>query len=122
MTQRINQNKLVIFDLDGTLIDSEKKLEADVIGAMARLGTIITPEETHQNWYELAAKYGFSQEQFDKALDKRKTWEQSLREGEVKIFPETHNTLSYLKDNGVRMVLLSKSTPKYTKAKLNHIY
>lgn len=109
-----------VFDLDNTLIDSKAKLKADFVGAMTRLGVEMTPEESEINWYETAAKYGFSKEVFDEAFDQRKTWEQSLEAGEVPIFPETRQCLEELAGSGVRMALLSKSIPKYTDAKLEY--
>jgi len=115
-----NKRKLVIFDLDGTLIDSEDKLKADFIGAMTRLGIKISSEEANQEWYKVTDKHGISKKNFNKSFNQRKTWKQSLEEKEVSIFPETKQSLEELADNEVRMALLSKSTPKYTYAKLEH--
>ena len=72
------------------------------------------------DWYALAASYGFSKEDFDKEFDKRKTWQESLRDGEVAIFPETYEVLEQLKQRGNRISLLSKSIPEYTDIKVNH--
>ena len=120
-TQDTQKSTVIVFDLDNTLIDSGKKLERDVIDAFARLGYQVTPEEVKQytSWYDHAAKYGLTREQFDKSFDQRKTWEQSLADGEVPIFPETHEVLQQLKERNIRLALLSKSIPKYTDPKLD---
>jgi phosphoglycolate phosphatase-like HAD superfamily hydrolase len=118
-----NTQRLAIFDLDNTLIDSDKKLEADFIGAMHRLGVKVTPEEARaggKSWYDFASKYGYSKEQFDKAFDQRKSWEASLNDGEVPIFEDTVPCLERLAAGGVKLGLLSKSIPEYTEMKLKH--
>jgi len=120
MTNKNNQTA-AIFDLDETLIGSGRKLQADVIQAFARLGYTIPPEQIGKNWYKLAESYGISKEAFDEAFDKRKTWEQSLRDGEVPIFPETYKVLDELGQRGIRASLLSKSIPEYTQQKLDYI-
>lgn len=116
-----NKGSIAVFDLDNTLIDSGRKLEADVIGAFSRLGYTVSPEEVKQykSWYEHAAKYGIPKEVFEKAFDQRKSWEQSLRDGEVPIFPETHSVLERLKERDIKLALLSKSIPEYTDPKLD---
>ncbi len=114
------KDKLAIFDLDNTLIDSAAKLRADVIGAMHRLGVEIASDQIGKNWYEMAANYGFSKEEFDEAFDQRDTWEQSLEAGVVSIFPETIASLNQLRNAGIPLGLLSKSIPQYTEAKLKH--
>jgi len=112
--------KDVIFDLDNTLIDSGNKIKTDIIETFQRLGKTISPTESTDNWYELAESYGINKEQFDKELDKRKSWEQALRDGDVQVFPETPSVLKELKNKGVRISLLSKSIPEYTKQKLDY--
>jgi len=116
-----NQGIVAVFDVDDTLIDSGAKLKADVVSAFSRLGRAISPEQVVGNWYNLAENYGISREQFDAAFDKRKSWEQSLRGGEVPIFPETYRVLEELKQRGIRTNVLSKSLPEYTHVKLRHL-
>jgi len=115
-----NKPKVAVFDLDNTLIDSKRKLTSEVVETFGRLGKHITPEQAFGDWYELAEKYGFSREEFDEAFDKRKTWGDSLKSGDVKIFPETYKTLESLNDKRIRLALLSKSIPKYTRQKLDY--
>lgn len=112
---------VAIFDLDNTLIDSGSKLRADFVGAMQRLGITMTPEEIRAgDWYKTAAKYGIPKEVFDKSFDQRKTWEQSLRDGEAPLFEDTLPCLETLASRGIRMGLLSKSIPEYTQVKLDY--
>lgn len=116
----ISKNKVGIFDLDGTLIDSNAKTRGDFTEAMSRLGVDVNPEETLEEWEKVAERYGIPTDQLYKAFDKRKSWEQSLEDCEVEIFPETHSVLSDLNNKGVKLALLSRSLPKYTNLKLNH--
>jgi phosphoglycolate phosphatase-like HAD superfamily hydrolase len=115
-----DSDKALVFDMDETLIDSSQKLAVDTIQAFSRLGHQITPQEARIDWQKLIKMYGISWEDFDKALDQRKTWEESLSDGEVNIFPETYRTLDELKQRGIRLGLLSLSIPRYTQLKLDH--
>ncbi|MEK6885425.1 MAG: HAD hydrolase-like protein [Nanoarchaeota archaeon] len=120
MTNTNYKKTIAVFDVDNTLIDSQAKLRADFIGAMQRLGVGLKPEEIGMPWYEVATKYGFSKEIFDESFNKRKTWEQSLGDGEAPLFSDTLPCLEELALNGVRMAVLSKSIAKYTDIKLKH--
>lgn len=118
--EEIDKTKVGIFDLDGTLIDSNAKVQRDFIETMARLGVDVTHEASLKKWEKIAEKHGISADQLYKAFDERKSWEQSLKDGDVKIFPETHPVLDYLKSEGVELALLSKSLPEYADIKLSH--
>lgn len=111
-------NTVIIFDIDGTLINSSKKLENDTINTFSILGYEITSEESQIDWQILLKKYNIKWEDFDRALNKRKSWEESLKDGEVTLFQETKSVLEELKKRKVRLTALSLSIPEYTKAKL----
>lgn len=115
-----NGQKIVVFDLDNTLIDSKRKLTLDVVETFERLGKRITPEQVPENWYKLVEEYGFSREEFDETFNERKNWEDSLKGGDVTIFPDTYKTLESLKNKKIRLALLSKSIPEYTQQKLDY--
>ncbi len=120
-----NQNKglVAVFDIDDTLIHSSIKLNGDLIGIMKRCGVEITESEANANrkeWYEIPKKYGISRDKFDAEFNKRKSWEQSLKDGEAPLFPETHDVLSYLQKQDVRLAALSKSYKHLTALKLKH--
>lgn len=116
------KQEVVILDLDGTLINSKPKMQSDAKAAFARLGYDIDISllEGRQSWYDLANKFGFTKEQFDSAFDKRKSWEQSLRDGDVPLFNDTIPCLERLSAEGVELGLLTRSTPEYTKVKLDY--
>ena len=113
------EGHVAIFDLDGTLIDSKKKLRMDVYTALRRRGFNVSYAETDMNWSMIAAKYGLTMKNFLDILDPRKSWEDSIRDKEVKIFPETHEVLSKLRKRRIRLGLLTKSLEEYTNVKLD---
>lgn len=115
-----NQGLVAIFDLDGTLIDSGMKLKRDVVDAFGRFGIKINPSEVTGDWYGLAEKYGISKENFDREFDKRKSWEQALRDGDAPLFPDAYSCLDTLMENGVQLGILTRSVPEYTKKKITH--
>lgn len=113
------KRKLAVFDIDGTLLDSGKKLEIDAISAFARLGRAVTTDDLRAHtWYELAAIHGITRDEFDASMDKRKSWEQSLRDGEAPLFDDAIPCLETLAKAGVALAVLTKSNVEYTDAKL----
>ena len=116
-----NKHTVLVFDLDGTLIDSTPKLTGEVIRAFAKLGKDISEKQIIPNkrWYELAAQYGIPKEDFKREFDKRKSWEDSLRDGEVPLFSDALPCLETLLNRGVTLAALTRSAPEYTKAKMD---
>ena len=110
----------VIFDVDGTLIDSTKKLEADVISAFKRFGIELKPEELKRDFYALAQSYGISNEQFDMEFDKRKSWEEALKNGEAPLFDDALPCLENLSNMGTKLGILTRSSREITNTKLNY--
>jgi len=117
---RNHEKTAIIFDLDGTLIDSTQKLANDTFKAFKNLGYQISKKESYANWKTLLQRYNISWEKFSKELNYRKSWEDSLKDGEVMLFPETIKILKDLYNKNISLRILSLSTPKYTKTKLNH--
>jgi len=88
--------------------------------AFSRLGYQITPEETEIDWKQLMQKYQVPFKKFDEALSQRKSWKDSLKDGEVTLFPETIKVLKKLTEKGIRLGVLSSSIPEYTQVKLDY--
>ncbi len=113
--------KGVIFDLDGTLIDSTGKLARDVSETYARLGVDVSPEYSKgRDWESLAEELGVDYKVFWEEFCRRKTWEESLASGEVGLFPDTISSLEALSSAGVPLSLVTKSTLEDTQTKLYH--
>ncbi len=118
--QKEKSGLVAIFDVDNTLIDSDSKLRREVADAMIRCGVKIEPDEVKGDWYKLAESYNVKRDDFDKELDKRKSWEQALRDGDVPLFSDTYSCLDRLQNSGVSLGILTRSTPEYTKAKIDY--
>lgn len=117
---RQNKGLVAIFDVDETLIQSGLKLRNDVAQALGRFGVQLTPDDVKGDWYALAASYGIGKEDFDIELNKRKSWEQALRDGDAPLFSDTYSCLNALMEKGVQVGILTRSDPAYTQAKIVH--
>ena len=108
--------KVAIFDLEGTLVDSDNWLAQELMTVMKNLGVPITEQEAKiegkRDKYALAAQHGISEENLDEGYGSPQlnTWEYALSSGEVNLYPETLSTLNHLKDKGVILGLLSRAT------------
>jgi phosphoglycolate phosphatase-like HAD superfamily hydrolase len=113
---------VAVFDIDGTVLDTMPKMHNDINGAFKRLGYEVTSEQidAQRGWYDISTRLGISKEDFDREFDKRKSWEQSLKDGEAPLFPDTIPCLEYLANEGVTLAALTMSDPKYTKAKIDY--
>lgn len=123
MTNTSNYNGIVvIFDIDGTILNTMPKMRADINGAFSRLGHIVTDDQisAQKGWYGLATQLGISNEAYDHEFDKRKSWEQSLRDGEAPLFEDALPCLEALLSGGATLAALTKSLPEYTQAKLDY--
>jgi len=112
---KAGEGKVAIFDLDGTLVNTDRYLADDITAAMSRLGVAISQREAveaKKDWYELARKYGFDKEQLDEAFSYKGagTWKDAVDSGVIELFPETCEILDSLRDAGVNFGLLSRAT------------
>ena len=106
--------KTIVFDLDNTIIDSKGKLDRDLIKTFNRLGYSLSEKDLKKDWHEIISSYGISKNVFNKEFAKRKSWEDSIKNGEVKLFPDTVYALEKLKKKGHQILLLSTSIPEWT--------
>ena len=120
----IIENTALLFDLDGTLIDSSGKVPLDVQAAFARLGTLISIEEARasRNWEETAARYGYTKEMFRQSFNEaREPWTESLKKGNAKIYDDTIPTLDEITGLGYRnLALVTRSDRAETDVKIDH--
>lgn len=115
------EKTIAVFDMDRTLLDSGRKLQADVLGAFGRCGVALTPEQVAvTDWYALARSYGIRKIKFDEAFNERRSWEESLRAGEAPLFEDAIPCLEALASGEVILALLTKSSREYTQAKIDY--
>lgn len=120
--------RLVIFDCDGVLIDSEIIAARAQSRALAEHGIAITPEEAARRfagipdadmWQTLQAENactlpeGFARQYADRLEN---TFRQELR-----ALPHVHETLAALRERGLEMCVASSSTPPKLEAALKQV-
>jgi len=116
----VSEKRIAIFDLDGTLVDSDKMMSRELIETFKGLGVSPSEEEINiegkRDKYALSEKYGFSSEELDRSYRENVkhiyTLEMALRSGDVALYPETLNVLKALEENGVVLGLLPRSARK----------
>jgi len=113
----------LLFDLDGTLLDSREKLAVEVQQALRTLGTDISLEEARaaEDWKELAVRHGHRLDRFLAAFDTVRTpWETYLQQHKVHLYGDAPGTLEDLSGKGYPMALVTRSSVPDTQAKVSH--
>jgi len=112
------QKRIAVFDLDGTLVDSDRLMSRELIETFKGLGVSITEEEASIEGkidkYALASRYGFSRDALDESYRKnfksKYSLDDALDSGEIALYPETTRVLDALREDGVDLRLLSRAT------------
>lgn len=120
--------RLVIFDCDGVLIDSEIIAARAQSRALAEHGITITPEEAASRfagipdadmWRTLQAENGCAlPEEFARQYADR--LEHTFRT-ELRALPHVHETLTILRERGLDLCVASSSTPRKLEAALRMV-
>ena len=126
----ISKKRVAIFDLDGTLVNSDKWMSNELIKTFRGLGISITERqavtEGKKDKYALAAQYGFGKEELDQSYRENfknlYTLDGALNSGEITLYSETRKILNSLMENGVNLGLLSRSSNKSNQLqKIRHL-
>jgi len=126
-----------LFDLDGTLINSEEKLKADLEHAFAKLGEVFDVS-VFEDWSAVILQKKrmrmINEQGRDITSDEEKqivknlwnaifenrtpqAWNEAIAKGTVTIFPEVINVLETLKNKGYKLLMLSRSEYQSTVVK-----
>ena len=112
----------LLFDFDGTLLNSGDKVPLDVQAAFEMLGTQLPLEEAgaSKNWEATAAKYGYSKDQFWHAFKRaRESWAESLKKGKAQLYEDAKPALDRLVADGyINLALVTRSVPEETMVKV----
>jgi len=109
---------IVIFDMDGVIIDSEQAYQEIERGLYKELNIPVTPEEHKQfigssersMWQYMKNKYNFVQEPDDMVDEERKQFLESLENpGKIPPLEGIHDLISMLDQNNIRMWVASSS-------------
>ncbi len=122
--------KLIIFDLDGTLIDSAKSLAKALNFMLNSLGRTDFSEDTVRTWIgngaqilvkrALTGKKDFNDEEIDDELFKKALdifldyYAQNLTK-ETSLYPKVKESLEKLKNSGYRLAIATNKPTKFIK-------
>jgi|SRR3989344_2476425 len=113
-------NKMIILDLDGTLIDSDKRIAREVKETFRNLGVILSDSQVNvdakRDKYALANRYGFNKEQLDQSyrdiVGNLGTLDEALQSGEIEFFQDTVEVLDSLRRSRVELGLLTRASKR----------
>lgn len=110
----------VIFDLDGTLVDSEPNYFASEQRLLAELGITGFDEEakrryvgvsTREMMLDLSARYGFT-DPVDVLVERKNGYYLELARAGTPVYPQMRKLVELLHERGYRMAVASGSSPE----------
>jgi phosphoglycolate phosphatase-like HAD superfamily hydrolase len=135
--------KAVLFDLDGTLVDSEEKIKNDFVQAFAAFGEVFDKSIMRlgtarasfsaDRLVELKRAKSLKEHGRDLTSDEISAlraqfivlferifsdWTEAIKQKTVQLFPETIDVLEKLKKTGFKMLVVSRSTAEAARAKI----
>jgi len=117
------KQKFAIFDVDGTILDSKRRMARELVWTAEQLGIGADYNialENYNNWNCFIDYYNIPKANFFGVEGQGKTWEQSLMEKEAILFKDTIPCLETLASRNVLLGVLTKSKPEYTWKKINY--
>ena len=111
----------IIFDVDGTLIDSHEVIYYFVKETFKTFNIKITEEELRETWDEVAVNNGISQKEFRETYKKIKgtnPWQELIRKEKVKLYKDTLPTLKLLNEKGYSLGIITRSKKETIEIKL----
>lgn len=114
----------LLFDLDGTLLDSKEKLAIEVQRTLQTLGTDISLEEarTYESWEDLAARHGHKKDAFWAVFDAVRTpWDTYLKQHRAHLYEEVPHVLEVLSEKGYPMGIVTRGSVREANAKVCHV-
>lgn len=120
---RLQKPQAVIFDWDGTLVDTHPVLAAAMNSTLEHYGREPWTYEEWQAWLGLSAKDAFPKEFGDRWQDARTfylgAYEKLFRD-QIKALPGASSVLKALAVSNIPSVIVSNKTGKFLRAEINH--
>ncbi len=115
----VERYKAILFDLDGVIADTMKFHYEAYRQAFEQLGISLTPLDVYltegmpslEVGKALVKKYGVSvgDEQIKNVVEQKRELYRKLAAGHIQMYPGVKNTMALLRDNGIKLALVSGS-------------
>lgn len=115
----VERYKAILFDMDGVITDTMKFHYEAYRQAFEPLGISLTPLDVYltegmpslEVGRSLVKKYGISigDEQVREAVEHKRELYRKLAAGHIQMYPGVKNTIDLLRDNGIKLALVSGS-------------
>ena len=120
-----NKIKLIIFDLDGTLVDAYQAVAASINHALSTFGFPGIDDETIKRCVGWGDKHLVSKfvppEKLDKVLSVYRSHHRSALKSGTKFLPGAKQLLGQLKEEGYKLAIASNRPSRFTHIILKHL-
>jgi phosphoglycolate phosphatase-like HAD superfamily hydrolase len=128
MRHILENKRLIIFDLDDTLVYTPREVLIRRLETVLDKAGLPQKEEAEirhfydsHDWDNVLRNWGFDHDEFNLFLETYIDYVENQEKDPAIIFPDSISCLAGLKENGMKISLITSATPKYAQAQIEKI-